>query len=86
MKTEIPTVESTEAHAAWCIKTLYEAMVRVEAERAAAKSVIQGFLDYAEEPPAPNCSCHISPPCEDCVSYSALREVFDSARAIMKEV
>jgi hypothetical protein len=29
--------------------------------------------------PDPNCSCHISPPCGDCVENSFLREVIDTA-------
>jgi hypothetical protein len=26
------------------------------------------------EPPAANCYCHISPPCDDCVNWAAIRE------------
>ncbi len=25
--------------------------------------------------PEPNCSCHISPPCRDCLDYASIREV-----------
>jgi len=46
-------------------------------------NALQGFLDYAEEPPKANCSCHISPPCNDCVDHSMLREVFADARAAL---
>ena len=26
------------------------------------------------DPPNANCSCHISPPCNDCVEWAAIRE------------
>lgn len=31
-------------------------------------------LDELLEAPDPNCSCHISPPCNDCVDYGAIRQ------------
>ncbi len=45
---------------------------------------LQGFLDVVEEPPSPNCSCHIAPPCDDCTEHAYLREVFADARRAMK--
>ena len=33
--------------------------------------------------PEPNCSCHISPPCGDCVDYSSIREAADKARTAL---
>ena len=37
-------------------------------------------VEYVEEPPEKNCSCHLSPPCNDCVDHSAVREFFIDAR------
>lgn len=42
---------------------------------------LREFLVMTEEPPESNCSCHIAPPCADCVNHSGLREAFDIARA-----
>lgn len=44
-------------------------------------SALQLFIDTVEEPPEANCSCHIAPPCGDCVNYSQLREAFEEGRA-----
>lgn len=48
-------------------------------------AALVAFLEYAEEPPNRNCSCHIAPPCGDCVEYSGMREVFENVRAAMKK-
>ena len=44
-------------------------------------SALKDFVLNTEEPPERNCSCHISPPCNDCVDNSCLRETFENARA-----
>lgn len=31
--------------------------------------------DYVADPPERNCSCHICPPCCDCVDWADLREI-----------
>jgi len=33
------------------------------------------FLELIPAPPEPNCSCFISPPCNDCVEYAGEREI-----------
>lgn len=38
----------------------------------------------AQDVPEPNCSCHISPPCNDCVNYSGIREYIDYAEKVLK--
>jgi len=46
-------------------------------------------LDYLFEnitpPPEANCSCHMSPPCSDCVNYGAEREAIVIARATLEK-
>ena len=37
-------------------------------------------VEYVEEPPEKNCTCHLAPPCNDCVEHSAVREFFIDAR------
>jgi hypothetical protein len=40
-------------------------------------------LDFCSEPPDPNCSCHVAPPCFDCVEHSGMRDLFAAARAAL---
>jgi len=48
------------------------------------ESALRCMLEVVEEPPAPNCSCHVSPPCNDCVEYGALREAIAEAKKALK--
>lgn len=41
--------------------------------------------ECVDAPPIKNCSCHISPPCNDCIENTGLRELFDDVRAIIAE-
>jgi len=38
------------------------------------------FMERVDEPPEANCSCHLSPPCNDCVENWGLREAFSAAK------
>ena len=42
---------------------------------------LESVMDTIEWPPDSNCSCHISPPCNDCVNYAGLREAIAEAKA-----
>lgn len=63
------------------------AWARAELQRRAAADMLAALklvCEMVDRPPPPNCSCHISPPCGDCVDYGGLREMFkavDSAIA-----
>ncbi|WP_370677604.1 hypothetical protein [Pleomorphomonas sp. PLEO] len=35
-------------------------------------------FDNVERPPERNCTCHVNPPCSDCVDYGGLREMFEA--------
>ena len=48
------------------------------------EACIEEFLDHTEVPDA-NCSCHLAPPCGDCVEYGRIREVRGLANALLKE-
>jgi hypothetical protein len=46
--------------------------------------IISDLEQYIDRPPTRNCSCHIAPPCSDCVDYAHLREVLETADSITK--
>jgi hypothetical protein len=48
-------------------------------------AALELMLEVIPEPPEANCSCHISPPCNDCVDYSGEREAFDFARRALEK-
>ena len=48
------------------------------------EACIEDFLELTEVPDA-NCSCHLAPPCGDCVEYGSIREVRALANALLKE-
>ena len=56
-----------------------------DARRVAALREALVWLLDSYEPPYPNCRCHISPPCNDCMEYGALREAITTARAVLAE-
>ena len=43
-------------------------------------------VEYVEEPPEKNCTCHLAPPCNDCVEHSAVREFFIDARKALAAI
>ena len=47
--------------------------------------LLEGFIDITH-PPEANCSCHISPPCNDCVNHWGTRELIENARAALTKV
>jgi hypothetical protein len=62
----------------------YECLLRVNAALVVA---LEDLMEATGEPPDRNCSCHISPPCPDCIDYGGWREALenaDSARALAK--
>jgi hypothetical protein len=45
---------------------------------------LQAAVEIIEyETPKPNCSCHISPPCNDCMDYSRNRETISGANSAL---
>lgn len=40
--------------------------------------------NHIEQPPDRNCSCHVSPPCSDCVDNSLLREDLERIADVIK--
>lgn len=54
---------------------------RLSAHQDALVCALELMLERCPEPPDPNCSCFISPPCNDCVEHAGEREAFEFARA-----
>ena len=48
-------------------------------------AALELFMERVDEPPEANCSCHISPPCNDCVENWGLREAFSDAKAAISK-
>ncbi len=71
-----------------------EAQVQAQAELLEAQSAalklaslaLSEGVEYVEEPPEKNCSCHLAPPCNDCVEHSAVREFFSDARTALAAI
>ena len=51
-----------------------------------AREALSEGMEYVEDPPEKNCSCHLSPPCNDCVDHSAVREFFIDARKALDAI
>lgn len=49
-------------------------------------AALELMLERISEPPEANCSCHLSPPCADCMDFGGEREAFDEARAAIARV
>ncbi|CAB5079587.1 hypothetical protein UFOVP143_41 [uncultured Caudovirales phage] len=62
------------------------AFSEVIAEIEQLRAALQHFIEVVPEPTDSNCSCHISPPCSDCLENSALREAFADARKLLGEL
>ena len=66
-------------------KHAYQRERLAERQVAVLADFVQAFLDTVDEPPDPNCSCCISPPCADCVENSGLRRLFVQAKKIREQ-
>lgn len=51
-----------------------------------AAASIEDLIQFVGPVPEKNCSCHISPPCDDCVAYTQLRTVLDTAKETLREL
>lgn len=62
------------------------ARAKAEQQRDDLMAALEALIENVDEPPDRNCSCHISPPCNDCVDFSSLREAFSQASAAIASV
>jgi hypothetical protein len=59
---------------------------RAPSHEAELRELLSHAMEVIAPPPERNCSCHISPPCSDCVEWSGLREWFERANAILAKL
>lgn len=56
---------------------LYIRLAEGRAREKVLMVAIESLVENVDRPPDANCSCHISPPCNDCIDYGGLREAFE---------
>jgi len=57
---------------------------RVSALRSGLEGMVQAFEEHVAVPDR-NCSCHLNPPCGDCVTWGFAREAVETAEKLLKE-
>jgi len=73
------STEDLEAHDN-VLQTVRAARDTYERQRNELLTMLEEFVANTEVPER-NCSCHISPPCNDCVEYGHMRQLLLEARA-----
>lgn len=58
---------------------------RVMAAAPSMLNLLEEFVENVYVPDA-NCSCHLAPPCSDCVEHGHIREILGNAKALIAEV
>jgi len=51
----------------------------------ALAELFENLLEFVDIPER-ECRCHLSPPCNDCVEYSGIREDIEQAQELIKEI
>ena len=75
-------LDELSAHA----ERLRAALAEDQQERDQALAVryaLEDLLEVADLAPERNCSCHLSPPCNDCIEWNGLRDAIANARAVI---
>lgn len=57
----------------------------LEQHRDKLLEALKEVIERMDQPPERNCSCHLSPPCNDCVDYGGIRESIKYANAAIEE-
>jgi hypothetical protein len=51
-----------------------------------ALEALEELLEQTGTPPHKNCSCHIAPPCPDCVDYSGVRYAIEQTNKVITAI
>ena len=63
------------AHTEHAVLEALQSVQRAEREKAEGlRAALEAFVDNSYAPES-NCSCHLSPPCRDCVEFGGIREL-----------
>lgn len=75
------TTQARAAHVHCAIITVWRRVGAAAApsREAVLEELLRGVLEAMPEIPERDCSCHVAPPCGDCVEWSHLRELVESA-------
>jgi len=57
-------------------------LAALRAEHHSLRGALERFIELSDTPER-NCSCHVSPPCSDCIEYGAIREAVADAHAAL---
>jgi len=60
-----------------------EEIKRLNRELEVCKEVIEDLMEYVEQPPDSNCSCHLVAPCADCTDHSGIRDILQTVNYLM---
>lgn len=66
--------------------TTFNDFKRMKEQRDELLTALEEVLERMDRPPDRNCSCHLSPPCGDCVAFSGVRESIELAEAAVAKV
>lgn len=76
-------VKACAAFGAWLQQAKRHEAEKAELEKQKSSlcGLMEDLLENMVQPPERNCSCHISPPCGDCVDWGGLREVIECCKS-----
>lgn len=64
------------------IEALRAEIEALRAENAKTKGLLEDWYNDSDIPDK-NCSCHINPPCNDCITWSVLRETASETKKLL---
>ncbi len=64
-----------------CAGAWFPELENAKKQRDELLAALEFMLERISEPPEANCSCHLSPPCADCIDFGGEREAFEEAKS-----
>lgn len=78
-------IETSTSNMGWTTDAIAERLQKAEKQRDNLLAALELLLERMDLPPDQNCSCHISPPCNDCADYGGIREAIKWAERELAE-
>lgn len=76
-------IEISASHAAGVREKAAAELRRLYEVNQELLEALESLLEMTGEPPDLNCTCHLTPPCIDCVDYSGWRNAFKFATSVL---